>query len=312
MKSTNIFKKADIGLFFIITFLLSINLVIGQDIGFSKTKNGLYYKFHIKKIIAQKVQIGDVILAELTVRTSDSVLFTNVGNPQRLFKVDFSVYKGDLNEGLLLMGLGESATFIMNADSLKKVMQLPLHIKKNQKVYYDIKIHDIISKAMFDKEQSEMMANQKVIVKEAKENESTDLKKYLATNNIRTNPTETGLFYIEIIEGNGAKTENGNKVSVNYTGKLTDGTLFDTNIEKEAKNAGVYNTQRSYEPISFTLGKGEVIPGWDEGIGMMKVGGKARLVIPSKLGYGERGAGGGAIPPCAILVFEVELVGIEN
>lgn len=279
--------------------------------GFDKTDNGLYYKFHIENKDAQKVQLGDIIVAELTVRTADSTLFTNAGNPQRLFRVDTSVYKGDLNDGLLLTHIGDSVTFIMSADSLKKVMQLPPFIKEGAILYYDIKIHEIVTKASFEKEKAEMMAKQEKMLEEARANETKDLEKYLADNKIKVQPTASGLYFIETKKGNGAKPEAGKKVKVNYTGKLTNGTIFDTSNEKDAKAAGVYNDQRPYEPISFTLGQGEVIPGWDEGIGMMKVGGKARLVIPSKLGYGERGAGGGAIPPCAVLVFDVELVGVE-
>jgi FKBP-type peptidyl-prolyl cis-trans isomerase FkpA len=279
--------------------------------GFDKTDNGLYYKFHIENKDGQKTQIGDIIVAELTVRTADSTLFTNAGNPQRLFRVDTSVYKGDLNEGLLLMGIGDSVTFILSADSLKKVMQLPPFIKEGEMLYYDIKIHEVVTKAAFEKENNEMMAKQQKMIDEAKANESKDLEKYLSDNKIKVKPTESGLFFIETKKGTGTKAEKGKKVKVNYTGKLTNGTIFDTSVEKDAKTAGIFNDKRPYEPITFTLGQGEVIPGWDEGISMMKVGGKAKLVIPSVLGYGERGAGGGAIPPCAVLVFEVELVGVE-
>ena len=85
----------------------------------------------------------------------------------------------------------------------------------------------------------------------------------------------------------------GKKVSVHYVGKLLDGTEFDNSVKRG-------------EPIEFVLGQGQVIPGWDEGIAMMKEGEKAVLLIPSKLAYGERG--NQAIPPCAPLVFDVELV----
>ncbi len=89
----------------------------------------------------------------------------------------------------------------------------------------------------------------------------------------------------------------GKTVSVHYTGKFPDGKVFDSSISRG-------------EPISFPLGQGRVIKGWDEGIALMKVGGKAQLIIPPELGYGERGAGG-AIPPNATLVFDVELVDVK-
>ncbi|MFZ4740936.1 MAG: FKBP-type peptidyl-prolyl cis-trans isomerase [Bacteroidales bacterium] len=278
--------------------------------GFKETDNGLYYKFHTQNKDAKKPSLGDILVAELTVRTTDSTLFTNAGNPQRLFRLDTSFYKGDLNEGLALMGIGDSATFIISADSLKKGMKLPPFIKDGDILYYDIKLHEIISKDVAEKERNEAMANQQKMLEEAKANESKDLEKYLADNKIKVKPTESGLYFIEIKKGSGAKAEKGKTVKVNYTGKLTNGTVFDTSVEAEAKKSNTYNEKRPYEPIEFPLGQGQVIPGWDEGISMMKVGGKAKLIIPSKIGYGERGAGN-SIPPCAVLVFDVELVAVK-
>jgi FKBP-type peptidyl-prolyl cis-trans isomerase len=109
--------------------------------------------------------------------------------------------------------------------------------------------------------------------------------------------TASGLEYIEIEAGTGAQAQAGKTVSVHYTGKFPDGKVFDSSVSRG-------------EPISFPLGQGRVIKGWDEGIALMKVGGKAQLIIPPELGYGERGAGG-AIPPNATLVFDVELVDVK-
>jgi peptidylprolyl isomerase len=109
--------------------------------------------------------------------------------------------------------------------------------------------------------------------------------------------TDSGLQYMEIEEGSGPAPQQGDIVSVHYRGTLEDGTEFDNSHERG-------------EPIHFALGRGQVIPGWDEGVALMKRGGKAKLTIPPELAYGERGAGG-VIPPNATLVFEVELVSIQ-
>jgi peptidylprolyl isomerase len=110
--------------------------------------------------------------------------------------------------------------------------------------------------------------------------------------------TASGLRYINITEGTGTQAQSGKTVKVHYTGYLMDGKVFDSSIERD-------------EPISFPLGNGMVIRGWEEGIALMKVGDKKRLIIPSELGYGERGAGGGLIPANATLIFDVELVEVQ-
>jgi FKBP-type peptidyl-prolyl cis-trans isomerase FkpA len=107
-----------------------------------------------------------------------------------------------------------------------------------------------------------------------------------------------GLVVEEIKAGDGPVATAGKVVSVHYTGKLTDGTKFDSSYDHPDK-----------QPIEFPLGTGRVIKGWDQGLDGMKVGGKRRLTIPPQLGYGERGMG--PIPPNATLVFDVELMGVR-
>ncbi len=108
--------------------------------------------------------------------------------------------------------------------------------------------------------------------------------------------TDSGLRYYDIVEGDGAEATSGSTVTVNYTGWLTDNVKFDSSLD-----SGV--------PFPFTLGTGAVIPGWDEGLVGMKVGGIRQLVIPAELGYGETGSG--MIPPGATLIFEVELLDVQ-
>ncbi len=109
--------------------------------------------------------------------------------------------------------------------------------------------------------------------------------------------TDSGLRYQVIQEGSGSMAEIGKTVSVHYKGQLADGTVFDSSYNRN-------------QPIDFALGQGQVIQGWDEGISLLKVGDKARFVIPSNLAYGSAGAGG-VIPPDATLVFDVELMDVK-
>lgn len=111
----------------------------------------------------------------------------------------------------------------------------------------------------------------------------------------KTVTTASGLKYVDTIVGKGASPTIGKQVTVHYTGTLENGTTFDSSVGKE--------------PFSFVIGVGQVIKGWDEGVKSMKAGGKRKLTIPSKLGYGSRGIAG-VIPPNATLLFDVELIDV--
>ncbi len=107
-----------------------------------------------------------------------------------------------------------------------------------------------------------------------------------------------GLIIEDIVSGSGKTAEKGKEITVHYSGYLTDGTLFDSSIERR-------------QPLTITLGAGQVIQGWEEGFGGMKEGGKRKLTIPPEMAYGKRGYPG-IIPPDAVLVFEVELLRVHD
>ena len=122
------------------------------------------------------------------------------------------------------------------------------------------------------------------------------LEEYLKANNITVSPTESGLYYLEMVLGAGNMPKAGDLVKVHYSGYLLDGTEFDSSYDRE--------------PLEFVLGAGQVIKGWDEGIALMHVGGKATLIIPSYLAYGDRQFD--PIKPYSTLIFEVELISVET
>jgi FKBP-type peptidyl-prolyl cis-trans isomerase len=122
-----------------------------------------------------------------------------------------------------------------------------------------------------------------------------------APKKVKGTKTPSGLMYEDLVVGKGAQPKAGQTCTVNYTGWLTDGTKFDSNVDPKFSHV---------QPFEFKLGQHQVIAGWDEGVSTMKIGGKRKLTIPPALGYGERGAGK-VIPPKATLVFEVELKGAK-
>jgi len=209
--------------------------------------------------------------------------------------IDLEVGTGQLGigfeTGVLKLRTGDKATMIIPFSLAFGAQGMRGYVPPFATIAYDIEIVKVISA-------EEMKAKQESEAIKLAAKEIDDLKKYIKENSITAQPTASGLYYIEEVAGNGTQAIAGKKVKVHYTGTLLNGTKFDSSVDRG-------------QPFEFTLGQGQVIPGWDEGIALMKVGGKAKLIIPSRLGYGERGAGQ-QIPPNSTLVFEVELLEVND
>ncbi len=131
------------------------------------------------------------------------------------------------------------------------------------------------------------------------------INEHLAKYNLTATKTPSGLYYNINRPGTGEKAKFGKRVTMNYIGKLTNGRRFDGNIDAQ------FNQVAGRTPFTFVLGAGEVIKGWDEGIQLLDKGSRATLYLPSGLAYGSSGMGH-TIPPNSILIFDVEVVDIEN
>lgn len=284
--------------------------------GYDKAENGLYYKFYNHDENGVKPKQGDVVTVVMCYKNSkDSVLFESAKvsrNPDGTidFPLGESTFKGSFEDGLAMMAVGDSASFIVSADSvyLKTFMvpELPDYVEKNSVLTFEAKLVKLTSKEDAMKQQQKRMEEQQAVMKKYMEAENEAIKKYVEENKIKTAPTESGLYVIEKTKGKGGKPVAGSKVKVKYTGRLMDGTVFDTSDEAIAKKNDIYDQRRTYEPYEFPVGMGQVIPGWDEAILMLNAGTKAQLIIPSTLGYGPQQ--NGPIPPFATLLFDVELV----
>ncbi|MDR3046482.1 MAG: FKBP-type peptidyl-prolyl cis-trans isomerase [Bacteroidales bacterium] len=279
-----------------LTFILVILLAItatscGKYSGFKKGENGLYYKCHIVNKDAEMPKDGDAVIIDITMRTKDSTFFKQEA-PILLDENSGIFYRGDIYPLLAMMHFGDSLTGILNADSLINMNISDILPFVDGEIYVDIKMVSMyMTKEEMDARTQEFEAEQS-----ARElQETPDREAYLKEHNIKVQPTASGLYFIETKKGKGNQPQPGDRVLVEYTGKLLDGTVFDSSAGRQ--------------PLEISFGQHQVIPGFEEGIGMMKSGGKATIIIPSNLAYSSRGAGD--IPPFSTIIFEVEIVSIS-
>jgi FKBP-type peptidyl-prolyl cis-trans isomerase FkpA len=271
---------------------------------FFTTNNGLKYKIVAHNNDSSKVELGDVFTLEMRykIERADTFLFDSRKDttPARLMLVK-PLYKGDISEGLAMLASGDSARFVVKADSfyIRNVglETVPVYVHPDSRLVFDIKIYSIQKKVDYENEMKIKNEKLQILIAERKLKEPGDFERYIKENKIYTQPTSSGLYFIETKKGKGAKAKTGKTALVVYIGKFLDGAIFDSND---------INT-----PISFKLGAGEVIPGFEEGISMMRVGGKATLIMPSNLAYDVKGAGTD-IMPYTPLIFEVELIKIKK
>ena len=263
------------------------------------TKSGLKYQIH-EDANGNKAKVGDVISMQLVMKTvGDSALRNTYkdGTPIR-YVLQAAPFKGAFEEGLLMLSKGDSATFFVSSDSLFKQMgsNMPPFIRKGSDIKFITKVVDVQSAEDFQKSQQADRKKQVDI-------DSKILADYAAKNGLKNvQKTESGLHYVVVTAGNGAKPQKADQVSVHYAGRLLTGKEFDNSRR---------NPQSGGRPIDFQIGVGGVIPGWDEGVMLMPKGSKYTFLIPSSLAYGEQGVPGN-IPPNSPLVFDVELIDIKK
>lgn len=239
-----------------------------NDITESPTSSGMYYIETLQGTGLAPVS-GDSLWVHFTGKFLNETVFqTTDDGPPFIFQFGVGSVLEGFDEGVSYMKRGGEATLIV-----------PSWLAYGSAGYYTIPGYTTL---IYEVQ----------LMDDATFDNSGDLAVFLDENNISTEPTESGLYYIETETGTGDYPILGSDVNVHYTGMLLDSTIFDTSI--------------GGSPLTFTLGEGQVIEGWDEGIALMKKGGKATLIIPHTLGYGL--AGTGTIPPKAYLVFDVELL----
>lgn len=268
--------------------------------GFKTTENGLEYKITTDAPGGISPKIGDYVEVHLQMNVEDSTVFDtkqmNGGNAVQ-FPLQPPTFKGDMVEGIMMMTPGDVATFRLPVDTfIKAGTPVMPWMKPNtgQKLVYNISLVSVKTTEQMQKEQTENAAKQKDV-------DDKLIQDYLAANKVKATKTASGLYYKIDRAGTGVQAQAGKKVTVNYTGKLMDGEVFDSNVDPKFNHV---------QPFEFGLGQGQVIKGWDEGVALLKKGTKATLYIPSTLAYGANGQG--PIKPNSVLVFDVEVVDVKD
>lgn len=267
------------------------------DVNFAKTEKNLEYQFTELGKSDRPTKTGDIVEFNLIQKIGDSVMMNTLeqqGKPvmQQLAQAQEEY---DLMDGLAMMRAGDKATFRIPLSALfAKGMPKQEWMKDGDFITFVV---DMVSV----KSQKEMKEEQEAKDKEAAGSSDKQLQDFLKAANITNfKKTESGLYYVIHSEGTGEAIKKNQNVTVNYTGKLLDGTAFDSNIDPKFNHV---------EPFTVNVGVSSVIKGWTEGLLLMKKGTKATLYIPSHLAYGANGAG--SIPANAALIFDIEVVDVK-
>ncbi len=276
--------------------------------GYDEADNGTCFKLIVEGTGKVTADTGGVMFLKINllfhnyITNTDSIL-QNINEQAKTMSLPFPVrkcaFKGDFLDMFMRLHTGDSATFFVRLDSLKAnydgMFSFPPRFDTMKYIGFTVKVDSLYSRSKYsdlnkaaEKKQLEMMlAMQK--------EEASSISKYIIDNKITVKPTADGIYYIETLKGKGENITEGKNVKVMYTGKLTDGNVFDSNM----KPGG--------QPLEFLVGEHKMIPGMEKAVIMMKKGGKGTVIIPSSLAYGN---GGGQMKPYATLIFDIEVVDV--
>jgi FKBP-type peptidyl-prolyl cis-trans isomerase FkpA len=265
--------------------------------GYTTINSGLCYKIVKHGRHRRTPKIDDHIEMHIHVHVGDSIIFdsrqmnNNISVP---FQITAPKFDGDPVQGFMKMHKGDSAVFKVPVAAMKKSgNQFLPWMNDSQYIEYNVVIVSLMSEKELNRDIAKKTARQKKKDKKL-------LLQYFEKHSIHAVETPSGLYYTILTPGKGDNAQAGDTVSVNYTGKLISGSIFDSNTDPAFRHR---------EPYKFELGKGRVIKGWDEGLMLLNKGARAILFIPAHLAYGSQDRSP-QIPANSILIFDVELLDI--
>ncbi len=281
--------------------LILIGCSSGQYPGYEYSDNGLYYKI-VEDSDTELIKKGDFLKVNIRYSTmSDSVFFDSKKEVLPVWiKIDEPAFRGDVMEGISMLSIGDSASFIVRIDTFFLMTIGAARVPdfgNDSMMYVNIRVLDSKSSEEFELEREILDQQTKVQLEELRVKEIEDLKNYIQINNITQQPTESGLVFIPVQNGTGALIKKGQTVICHYTGAFIDGQIFDTS--------------KDMEPLRVKIGSGDMIAGFDEALQMMNKGAKAKVIIPSEIGFGKSEMNS-PIPPYATLVFDIEVIDVMD
>ncbi|MCZ4225156.1 FKBP-type peptidyl-prolyl cis-trans isomerase [Pedobacter rhodius] len=310
-----------------IIILFAATLGLAACNNYKKGEGDLQYKI-LKDEGKEKIKEGDFVklngiqTVEGTTNADSTLVNTYDNERPAFFPISKSMFKGDLVAALKMLGEGDSASFKLNLDSMAKYsgQPKPAGLKSNYATF-TVKIEKVLHKAANEadstfetKKRTFFETEYKALIAKNKANEAAKIKKYIDDNKLEVKSTASGLQYVIEKPGNAERAALTDTVMVDYTGQFTNKkgngkiNVFDTSNEKIAKEAGIHSPMAQYTARPLVLN--QLAPGFIEGVQLIGVGGKIKIIIPSKLGYGENG--GGPINPFTPLVFDIEIKSIKK
>jgi FKBP-type peptidyl-prolyl cis-trans isomerase len=294
-------------LFSFLTLLFSCGDTDSPFPGYEKTETGLNYKFYKQNENGVMPDTGQYVVVTLLTYRNDTLIYDSrkrISKPTLEYPVSRPKFKGAIEEGLMMMSIGDSASFIIPSDSIQKYFS-PVHDSLSNPpgsmLRFEVKLHAVKTLDQIKEERAkairEMLGNRK-------QQEPVLIEEYLARNSIETKHTESGMYFVEVIKGKGKTPKLGDSVTVHYIGRFTDDREFDSSVKRD-------------DPYTFKLGSDKKLPqGWTEALLRMKKGGKAVILLPSKLAFDSLGKrhpirGDFIIPPYTPLVFELQLLEVK-
>jgi FKBP-type peptidyl-prolyl cis-trans isomerase len=283
----------------IVVFFLLLAFIVGcGNADYSKTKDGMVYRI-IKSGTGAYIKPRTYLKIHQAAYLRDSMLFTTFGYiPAYGFFDSLPQATHDFLDILHKMRVGDSAIIIRSIDTLfaKGMLQYNEVFKKGDVIKVYVKVLGTF------KDEKEMEEDRASAFEAYKQLEIKRLGEFVAAQNLKAEKLENGVYLVVDKEGTGPKVDSGMYVKVKYTGRLKNGSIFDSNIDSSFGHT---------EPFEFVAGTGQVIAGWDVAIQKLKVGSKARVFIPSSMGYGMQSQGA-KLPAYSDLIFDIEVLSVSD